>query len=282
MNRLIKAGVILTAATACAGAQRLDNCQILTLLTDGHTETFQNKSDETLDSNLRGAGYTFMRESLASGLRDPRPDVRSLAAWKLGQTLDTSSLAPLAEALPAEQDSCAKASMAFAIVSLGVKASSKQHPAGQWYATPFQACTSSEPAILTLTIEQKTLPDITSGPVIHISARNVSDRALPFLYARSPGQLFSVTLLEPGGGKAQIPKDQQWVYHSASDAPPASVHGPMGTALAPGEEFGWDWRPGSDFNMSAPGTYHLSLGGRIEYLDTTACSNIIDVIVAGK
>jgi hypothetical protein len=116
--------------------------------------------------------------------------------------------------------------------------------------------------------------------VVHISARNVSGRVIPFVWTASPGQLFSVTLLEPGGGKARIPKAQEWLYHPASELPAGMIgggHGPMGRALAPGEEFAWDWRVGSDFDMSAPGMYRVSFGGPLEYLNTTVCSNTIDV-----
>jgi len=241
---------------------------------------------ETRDRNLLGAGYTFTKESLLSGLHDPRPDVRSLAAAKLSEIGETSSVTALAEALSTEEDSCARGAMGFAIGSLGWRLSKgpgKQHAGDQRYVTPFQSCTPSESRVLTLTIEQGPHPSyVTNGPVVHISARNVSGRVIPFVWTASPGQLFSVTLLEPGGGKARIPKAQEWLYHPASELPAGTIgggHGPMGRALAPGEEFAWDWRVGSDFDMSAPGVYRVSLGGPLEYLNTTVCSNTIDVTV---
>jgi len=286
MNRLIKAGVVLMAAAAYAGAQRLDDCQSST---DGQPHTFYGQPSEVLDGNLRAAGYTFTEQSLLSALGDPRADVRSLAASKLGTTSGASSLSALAEALSKEEDSCARFAMGFAIGALGQRlflVSGKQHPGQQRYVTPSQTCTPSEPQVLTLSIEQEPgSSDGGSGPLIHISARNVSGQVVPFVRTGSPAQIFSITLQEPGGGKARIPKEQEWLYHPISELPAGTLaggHVPVGMALEPGHEATWDWRPGSDFNMSAPGTYRLSLGGRIEYLDTTACSNIVDVIVADR
>jgi hypothetical protein len=45
--------------------------------------------------------------------------------------------------------------------------------------------------------------------------------------------------------------------------------------LAPYEDVSWIWRIGDDFDMSVPGTYRVSFGGRIGYLDTTVCSNTL-------
>jgi len=278
MKRLIEIGVILIAAAACAAAQRLDGCETIT-----GVGTVRGKSQETLDNNLRQAGYTFTKESLLSALRDPRPDVRGLAAGKLSETGDAPSLNALAEALSIEGETCAHFEIGFAIGMLGQDlflTSGKQHPGGQPFVTPFQPCTPSDPPVLTLAIEQDP-SSLTgaNGPLIHVSARNVSGRLLPFVWASPPGYLFSVTLLEPGGGKAPIPKDREWVYHPLQPDRLVGGHGPIGKALKPGDEATWDWRPGNDFDMSTPGTYRLSLGGPIEYLSTSACSNTIDVIV---
>jgi hypothetical protein len=280
MNRFFKIGVILMAAAVWAGAQRLDDCQTETTSADGSPQLYHSKPAETLDRNLLGAGYRFTKVSLLSGLHDPRPDVRSLAAAKLSEIGETSSVTALAEALATEKDGCARGAMGFAIGFLA----ERKHAGGQWNVAPFQSCTPSQPPVLTLAIEQETLrPDAASGPVVHISARNVSGRVAPFAWTLSPGQLFSVTLLEPGGGRARIPKEKELLYHPISEAPAGTVaiggHAPMGMALAPGEEFSWDWRVASDFDVSTPGTYRLSFGGPLEYLNTTVCSNTIDVTV---
>ncbi|MGA3261107.1 MAG: hypothetical protein ABSE35_19660 [Bryobacteraceae bacterium] len=55
--------------------------------------------------------------------------------------------------------------------------------------------------------------------------------------------------------------------------PPALV------PLLPNEEISSMWKVGEDFDMSAPGVYRVSLGGPLEYLNTTVCSNTIDVTV---
>jgi hypothetical protein len=57
-------------------------------------------------------------------------------------------------------------------------------------------------------------------------------------------------------------------------------NGSIFVALPPNENVRiWTWSVGDDFDMSAPGTYRVSLGGRIGYLNTTACSNTALVTV---
>lgn len=283
MNRFSQVSLILIAAAACAAAQRLDDCQVGGGPLGGPPQTFRSKSADVLDSNLKGAGYTFAHDSLLSALRDPRSDVRSLAAGKLAENEDTGAIEALAEALSADSDDCARMAIRSAIGRLGERLvwPSNQHARGQRHVTPFQACTPSAPPVVTLTIEQEAHPANPSNwPVVRIAAKNVSSRVIPFIWTFSPAELFSVTLLEPGGGKARIPGAKEWFYHPlAKDHPPFSFHDPMGMALAPGEEAAWDWVVGSDFDLSTPGTYRLSLGGPIEYLTTTVCSNMIDVTV---
>jgi hypothetical protein len=59
-----------------------------------------------------------------------------------------------------------------------------------------------------------------------------------------------------------------------------TAHGPMFVPLPPGEDVSlWTWTVGDDFNMSEPGTYRVSLGGRFAYLKTTVCSNTLEVNV---
>jgi hypothetical protein len=54
-----------------------------------------------------------------------------------------------------------------------------------------------------------------------------------------------------------------------------SGFGPVFQPIPPQEEVSWIWRIGDDFEMSVPGTYLVSFGGRIDYLDTTVCSNTL-------
>ena len=50
--------------------------------------------------------------------------------------------------------------------------------------------------------------------------------------------------------------------------------------LPPGKDVHfWTWNIGEDFDLSEPGIYHVSLGGRLAYLDTTVCSNMAEVKV---
>jgi hypothetical protein len=39
------------------------------------------------------------------------------------------------------------------------------------------------------------------------------------------------------------------------------------------------WHLDEDFDLSAPGTYKVSLGGSFPYLNTTVCSNVAEVTV---
>jgi hypothetical protein len=41
--------------------------------------------------------------------------------------------------------------------------------------------------------------------------------------------------------------------------------------------FAFRWRP--DFDMTQPGHYQIRLGGKMNYLDTTICSNTLDVTI---
>jgi hypothetical protein len=172
--------------------------------------------------------------------------------------------------------------------------SSKQHPGGQIRATPFQACTASEPPVLALSVEQAAGPgNAALGPMVRVTVRNVSNRVVPFFWTASPTEIFSATVLGPDGGRADVPEAQDYLYHPLAELPAPKVKnasglvltgvvggsGPMGLALAPGAEATWDWRVGSDFDMTASGTYRLSLGGTLDYLNTTVCSNTIDVTV---
>ena len=293
MNRILRVGIILAAIATCAVAQRLDGCGAAPSA-DGWVHP---PPAETLDRNLEGAGYTFTKESLLSGLHDPRPDVRSLAAWKLGRNGETGSATAIAQALSTEKDACAQGTMEGALGMLGgmLIGSSKQHPGGQLRPTPFQACTPSEPPVLALVIEQVPRPAyVAAGPVVRVTARNVSGRLIPFFWTASPADLFSVTVLEPGGGKARTPKEQDYLYHPTAELGTVEVRGtngmvlpvfvgssgPAGFALEPNAEaHAWEWRIGGDFDMSAPGVYRVSLGGPLEYLHTTVCSNTIDVTV---
>jgi hypothetical protein len=91
--------------------------------------------------------------------------------------------------------------------------------------------------------------------------------------------LFSTTVTDPTGAPAKIPKDREWTYRPLQGFSGGLSSSPFGVILLPHQDQTWTWAVGEDFDMSAPGTYHVSLGGSIGYLDTTVCSNTAAVTV---
>jgi hypothetical protein len=238
--------------------------------------SFSPRVHEDLDRALEGVGIPLTRDSLVTALGDPRADLRSLASLKLALTGTKADLGPLMRAWLAEEDPCTKFEMEFALGILvpGLALDPKQHPGGQEWVTPFQPCTPSQPVLVTLTVEQMTVPNI-DVPTVRISARNHTARTLPFASGH-PEQLYSVTVLDPTGAPAKIAKGREGMYR-----PVANGNGPVFLALPPQKDvplMTW-WRVGDDFDMSAPGLYHVSLGGRIGTIDSTVCSNVAEVRV---
>jgi len=274
MNVLYAAAVLLATAAITARAQRLDGC------VEGPTKgVVAAPSDETRDRALQDAGYALKTDSLLSALRDQRADVRSLAAVRLAKDPQVGVLPSLVEALSAERDPCTKAGMARAVAALE-RASSrgKEGNGRQPRPTPFQRCAPSEPQLVALTLAQSHKPTTgETAPLVHVSVRNLMDRPVPFLKLVSPVDTFSATVLAPTGGHAAIPQAKEYLYHPLPPNVLIGRSGPIEPILGPHEETSWEWRVDEDFDMSTPGKYLVSLGGRIEYLGTTACSNTIEV-----
>jgi hypothetical protein len=94
-------------------------------------------------------------------------------------------------------------------------------------------------------------------------------------------ELFSVSVFGPSGAPSKT-KGKDFMFDE-TPAPPFRLAS-RGTAsilsLPPGKDvhFG-TWNIGEDFDLSAPGIYHVSLGGRLAYLGTTVCSNIAEIRV---
>ena len=150
-----------------------------------------------------------------------------------------------------------------------------QHPDGQPWVKPFQACTESDRSPVTLSVEQVQR----GSPTVRISARNRTDRTLPFVMA-VPEQLYSVTVLGPGGIPSQVLDSQAEMFKPGRDMRHILSNGPTFVALPPhGEVPVWTWKVGDDFDMSVSGVYQVSLGGRIEFLGSTICSNTALVTV---
>jgi hypothetical protein len=108
---------------------------------------------------------------------------------------------------------------------------------------------------------------------------------MPFLRTPSPAPLFSVTVLDPSGQRASLSEQRQPLYEPSGPVDITKLgtvligQAPTFLPLSPSEDITWNWDVGQDFNMSAPGNYLVSFGGRIPYLDTTVCSNVAHVVV---
>ena len=153
----------------------------------------------------------------------------------------------------------------------------KQHPGGQPRVTPHQACTTSGAPPVTLMIEQ--VNEARSALAVRISARNQTPQTLAFVRSASTADLSSVIVLGPTGGPAKVKKGQGGCIGRCTTSH-AIVSGPQLLPLPPQEDVTLRiWRVADDFDISAPGTYHISLGGRITFLDTTVCSNTAEVKV---
>jgi hypothetical protein len=264
-------------------AQRLDGC--MTNPSPGVLPIL-GVSYETRDRGLQGAGYALTHDSLLSALNDQRADVRSAAAQKLVEGADwKAGLAPILRAYLAEKDLCAQSSMGLALTGLmhRIAWDPKQHPGDQQLVTPFQPCTPPGHQVMSVTIEQ-TRDQYYSGPAIRLTYRNQTAQTLAFAKTLAPMDLFSVTVLNPAGERAKVTQGREWLYEPlrpqhAPTRPGDSISVLTNSfrlvfaPLPPGEDVSWIWRIGEDFDLSEPGTYRVSFGGRLDYLDTTVCSN---------
>ena len=223
------------------------------------------------------APAALTKDVLTAALADPRAEVRSLAAQMLARSTDKTVLAPLTRARAVETDECIKTGMQMKLSLLVSELSYDPglHPGGQKWIAPFQSCASSPSPSVKLTLE----PIAGQPSTVRLVARNLTEQPL-FLVQAPPQELFSVTVLDPSGAPARIASQQEAFYRPAPALAVAVGHSSAGVPLAPQEDVPlWTWRVGDDFDMSAPGTYQVSLGGRIDYLDTTICSNTAQVTV---
>jgi hypothetical protein len=279
-NRIPVTIVLLALGSLTSVAQRLDGC-----VESGVSGLSRAVLRETRDRGVQDAGYSLTHDSLVSALNDQRADVRSAAAQKLVEGADwKAGLAPILRAYLAEKDLCTKSSMYGALTALmsGFAWDAKQHPGGQPRVATFQGCTPSDHPLMALNIEQTTDPYF-SGPAIRISFRNQTQQTLALARTVSPTELFSVTVLGPAGDRAKVTRGEELLYEPLRPNDFSTLElsfRPAFQALPPSEDVSWIWRIGQDFDMSVPGTYRVSFGGRLDYLDTTVCSNTASVTVA--
>jgi hypothetical protein len=251
--------------------------------TDSHASSVAH------DQQLREAGYALSRNSLAQALGDHDPDVRWLAAEELAERFGQAELAALTQTWVVEKDFCAAGRMYVILVRLMQRVAwdTAQHPGGQPRVTPFRTCAASAQPLVSMTIERVADP-FYGGPAIEIRLRNQTAQPVPFAKTISPTEIVSATVLDPTGAHARVTTGQEWMYaplqrsNVANDGSYRSRSGSFNLsfrALQPNEDVSWIWRIGDDFDLSLPGTYAVSLGGRIDYLDTTFCSNTLSVTV---
>jgi hypothetical protein len=201
---------------------------------------------------------------------------------KLAETADGGSLAMLMRTWLAEQDECTKWIMyhAVTVVVRSLSFDPGLHPGGQLWVKPFLPCKSPADPHVTLRLEEASEPG-PSGPAIQVVARNETQETIPFVKAWSPQVLLSAAVRGPSGEKAEIPASVEAMYRPLRSTDGVlTIHGRIFVPLPPGKDVSlWTWNVGDDFNMSEPGTYRVSLGGRMAYLATTVCSNTMEVTV---
>jgi len=283
-NRKCLLIALLALGSVTMRAQRLDGCAA-----DNGPSSF-SATREVVDGGLQRSGVTVTREGLTLALQDPKADIRSLAALRLaydGATVahdrswDTAALSALVRAWAAESDPCTKARMNMALNMFApvVVDERPRQPGYQPWITPFQPCKASEPPVLTLAVEQATSPS-NSIPAVRVSIQNQTPETVAFIGGLAPEELFSVTVLGPSGDHAKAAKGRERLFEPLANSHlPRFGNGPLFLPLPPNEPQQWVWRVGEDFDMSEPGTYRVSLGATLPYLDTTVCSNTAEVVV---
>jgi len=284
MTRMSEAHIVVLAiAIAClpCAAQRVDGCSA-----DGHHISFL--SDEEQGRALLGAGHPLSKSSLISTLGDSSPSMRSLAALKLASFGEKGDIAVLMRVWSAEADSCSKFQVGEALRTLLLRHwVVKPEPTQR--IVPFEACAPSSPAIISLRLEQMT-PETWwtyQGPTVRMTVRNLTSETLPFLRG-SFAELFSATVLDPHARQAEIPAAQACYYKKCDPKSDPTVVESGSAGFGPAffqplpprdDDNSWIWYVGQDFDMSAPGIYSVSLGAKLDYLDTTVCSNTAFVTV---
>lgn len=282
------ASAVFVLLPSSAWAQRLDGC-IDQRQPSAAKAPLNSFTEADRDRALREAGYSLSQSSLRSALKASDPALRSIAAMRLASLGGRDDVAIIARVFSSETDPCTKLLVAQSLAELTRKywAASPQHTKR---VPPFQPCTASSPPILSLRVEQvqqvRTRPHAPTGPLVRITVRNLTSEMLPFLSHVDVAGLFSVSVFGSDGHRAAIPSNQTCYYQQCDPRSDPTLHEsciahctPGLLPLLPQQDVTIDWYPGEDFDMSTPGLYQVSLGAKLDYLDTTVCSNIASVAV---
>jgi hypothetical protein len=278
MSRISAVIMLAALGPLPALAQRLDGCPAQ----ETGYMIFSLPSSEAIDRNLQDSGIGGTRDALTAALSSSRPDFRSLAALKLGREGGKADLEPLMQASLAETDPCTRIAFASALGSLALALvhDPAQHRESKPWIAPFKPCKPAEPAMAELTVAPGNSNSF-GAPTLEISVSNLTAKILPFVVAL-PEELFSVSVFGPAGAPVKT-KGKDYMFDETPGPRFSLAFGttPSLLILPPGKDgHFWTWNIGDDFDMSQPGTYHVSLGGRIAYLDTTVCSNTAEITVA--
>jgi len=267
--------VIAMSACIELPAQDLSRCAI------GQPYSLE-ASEKERDRTLRSKGYSLTQESLLPGLTSPEPTVRALVADKLSNIGDSDAIPQLAKAWESETNPCVKTYLTSALEDLVGRNWTEGKVIGR-LGTPQSTlatadCVPSSPTLMSIQLQQIPIWD----KALWVWYRNLTQSPIPFIVGPTPPQLFEVRVIGPDGRPAKIQPNKECDYKECSSVPGHVYVGSGGMTvreLQPLKDFEAYWMVGQDFDMSAPGTYRVSLGAKLKYLNTTVCSNVATVTV---
>ena len=268
--------VIALSACIELPAQNLHRCR-----TGGEPYSLEQMELER-DRTLQSKGYSLTQESLLPGLTSSEPTVRAFAADKLASIADKDAIPPLTKAWESEADACVKTYLTSALEDLVGRNWREGKAVGRFGAAlstlATEDCIPSSPPLISIQLQQIPIWD----RALWVWYRNLTQSPIPFIFGPTPPQLFEVRVIGPDGKPAKIQPNKE-CYHKDCPSAPGHVYvGSFGMTvleLQPLKDHETNWMVGQDFDMSAPGTYQVSLGAKLKYLNTTVCSNVATVTV---
>ena len=266
---------IALSASARLPAQGLSRCAV--------NEPYSlDLANEERDRTLRSKGYTLTQEGLLPGLASPEPTIRAFAADKLATVGDSNAVLPLTKAWESESDPCVKTYLSSALDDLVGRNWTDGKVIGRLW-TPLSTlatadCVPSSPALISIQLQQIPIWD----RALWVWYRNLTQSPIPFIGIPGPSKLFELRVIGPDGKPAKIQPARECAFKDCPSPPGHVDVGSGGMAiqvLHPLKDVEEYWMVGQDFDMSAPGTYQVSLGAKLKYLNTTVCSNVATVTV---